>query len=187
MCQQLIFIRLRISIINSNEAKKSPSNWKAFGKDLEKIFHIFPIGFCSFKSVNNTSDMHRNLILEAFQKAMAQEKEIGLLSPSKSKAAQLLSDYIEQEFKFQFGERRLRDYFNAASQGEDIELKQKAVRDGLAKYLGHESYRDFSVSTSEEEKDLETEKPTDSLQNSRAYFLRNFFDRNRKTFLIILG
>lgn len=131
--------------------------------------------------------MHKNLILAAFEKAMAIDRESGILSPSKSKAAEVLSDFIEREERFQFGERRLRDYFNAASQGEEIDLKQRAVRDGLSKYLGYENYRDFIVRTSEEKKDPAIETSTDSFENSRAYFLRKFFDRNRTTILIILG
>lgn len=41
--------------------------------------------------------MHKNLILAAFEKAMAIDRESGILSPSKSKAAEVLSDFIERE------------------------------------------------------------------------------------------
>ncbi len=131
--------------------------------------------------------MHKKLILEAFGKAMGDDREIGISSPSKSKAAQVLSDFIEEEFKFQFGERRLRDYFNAALQGEEIELKQKAVRNGLAKYLGYEDYRDFLIRNSDTKKDPQNLKPVDSRDKGKAYFVAQFLKRNRTTLLIIVG
>ncbi|QAA82677.1 hypothetical protein EI546_13535 [Aequorivita sp. H23M31] len=130
--------------------------------------------------------MHSKLILEAFEKAMAIELETGILTPSKTSAAEKLSDFIEQEMNFQFGERRLRDYYNAASQGEDIELKQKAVRDGLAKFLDYADFSDFLIRNSEEKKVLEIEE-IGRTSKGRAFFLGSFFRRNRTTVLIILG
>lgn len=131
--------------------------------------------------------MHKKLILDAFEKAMATEMELGVLSPSKSKAAEQLSDYIDHEMNFQFGERRLRDYFNAALLGEDIELKQKAVRNGLAKYLGYEDFKDFLIRNTETEKDLQKEEMAETTQKFNAYFISSFLKRNRTTILIILG
>ena len=161
--------------------------WKLGGKYLEKNFHIFPERFCSFKALNNIGNMHKDLILKAFEKAMAAELEMGVLSPSKSKAAELLSEYIDQELNFQFGERRLRDYFNAASKGEDIELKQKAVRNGLAKYIGYEDFRDFLLKNSETES--ETEKDPDHLKSklNTSFSLVKFLKGNKTTLSIMVG
>lgn len=131
--------------------------------------------------------MHSKLILEAFEKAMVAEREMGILSPSKSKAAEMLSDYIQNEFNFQFGERRLRDYYNAASQGEEIELKQKAVRDGLSKFLGYADFSDFQIRTRVHKKVLQTENDLEVSKKTKTFFVGSFFRRNRTTVLIILG
>ncbi len=131
--------------------------------------------------------MHNRLILEAFEKAMATELEIGVLTPSKTSAAEKLSDYIDQEMNFQFGERRLRDYFNAASQGEEIELKQKAVRNGLAKFLGYEDFSDFQIRNSKDKKVLQNEKDSKTPEKKKPFSMGSFLGRNRTTVLIIIG
>ncbi len=130
---------------------------------------------------------HKNLILEAFKKATTYLVENGIQSPSKSGVAEVLSDYIEQECNFQFGERRLRDYYNEALKDEAIEIKQQAVRDGLAKYLGYEDFRDLLIRTTESKKDLQTENFAEIPQNGKAHFVAQFLRRNRTTVLIIIG
>lgn len=131
--------------------------------------------------------MHKKLILEAFEKAMTYEREQGVLSPSKSGAAEELSNYIEQEYNFQFGERRLRDYYNAACNGENIELKQQAVRDGLSRYLGYDDFGGFLKRYNEAKKDLLNDIRTEKTEIDVTSFLARFFRRNRTTVLIILG
>ena len=130
---------------------------------------------------------HKNLILEAFKKANAYLAENGILSPSKSGVAEVLSDYIEQECNFQFGERRLRDYYNDALKDEKLEIKQQAVRDGLAKYLGYENFRDLLIRSAETKKDLQTENLAETTDNAKAYFVTQFLRRNKTTILIIAG
>ena len=127
--------------------------------------------------------MHNDLILSAFKKAMDSLEEKGVVSPSKSAAAELLSDYIDAEFGFQFGERRLRDYYNAALKGEEIEIKQQAVRDGLSHYLGCNSFEKWLLKTNRIE--AESEIPQKK-KESHFYFILHFLRRNRTTFLITI-
>lgn len=130
---------------------------------------------------------HKDLILEAFKKAKSYLVEKGIQSPSKSGVAEVLSDYIEQECKFQFGERRLRDYYNEALKDEAIEIKQQAVRDGLAKYLGYENFRDLLIRYTETKKDLQNKTQSESIEKSKAFFVKQFLSRNKTTVLIASG
>ncbi len=129
--------------------------------------------------------MHSKLILEAFEKAIALEAEMGVVAPSKSKAAKRLSDFIDSEMNFQFGERRLRDHYNEALQGGQIELKQRAVRNGLAKFLDYRDYSDFQMRNGENKKFPPKENDLDSSETSRN-FMGTFFRRNRTTVIVII-
>ncbi len=128
--------------------------------------------------------MHKELILLAFQKGMLSLEEKGMAAPSKSAIAELLSDHIDVEYTFQFGERRLRDYYNAAIKEEEIEIKQQAVRDGLSHYLGYNSFEDWLLRTKRLE--IEEEKSTEETKNS-LFFLLNFLRRNRTTLIIAVS
>lgn len=97
--------------------------------------------------------MHNKLIKESFEKALQQEAERGILNPSKSRLATILSDYIEENQDFQFGERRLRDYYNEALAEAQVEIKQPAVLNGLSSFLGYNNYQDFVVRLTENKKD----------------------------------
>ncbi len=98
--------------------------------------------------------MHNRLIIECFEKALKQEEELGNLHPSKSRLATVLSDYIEAHQNFQFGERRLRDYYNEALADTQVEIKQPTVLNGLASFLGYEDYTDFVLRLKGNKKDL---------------------------------
>lgn len=130
---------------------------------------------------------HKDLVLESFKKANSFLVEKGVPTPSKTSVAELLSDYIDQECDFQFGERRLRDYYNEALKNEVVEVKQQAVRDGLAKYLGHKDFRDFLITTTEIETNLEDKTHTQTGLKGNSTFISNFIKRNRTTVLIIIG
>lgn len=97
--------------------------------------------------------MHNKLIKESFEKALQQEAERGILNPSKSRLATILSDYIEENQDFQFGERRLRDYYNEALAEAQVEIKQPAVLNGLSSFLGYNNYQDFVVRLTENKND----------------------------------
>lgn len=126
--------------------------------------------------------MHNTLIIQSFEKALLQEEEIGNSSPSKSRLATILSDYIQEQQGFQFGERRLRDYYNEALLRNPVEIKQPAVLDGLATFLGYDSYVDF-VSAFKKKKDiLPTNDPEKKGING---FKIKVFLRNHRTSLAI--
>lgn len=81
--------------------------------------------------------MHTSLLLKAFEKA---EKEIHSDKPTHM--AEHLSDFIYEQSRQQFGERRLRDHYTAVKKGNAIDLK-KFVANALSIYLGYESFEDF--------------------------------------------
>ncbi len=84
----------------------------SFGKPLEtfwkRISNRFDKCFVVLKLQKTNGFMHKELILLAFQKGMLSLEEKGMAAPSKSAIAELLSDHIDVEYTFQFGERRLR-------------------------------------------------------------------------------
>ncbi|WP_157418071.1 hypothetical protein [Aequorivita capsosiphonis] len=98
--------------------------------------------------------MHNRLITESFEKALKQEEERGNINPSKSRLATVLSYYIEENQDFQFGERRLRDYYNEALAATQVEIKQPAVLNGLSSFLGYSDYTDFVIRIKGDKKDL---------------------------------
>lgn len=127
--------------------------------------------------------MHSELILKSFQKAIVSLEEKGMASPSKSAVSELLSDYIEEVCDFRFGERRLRDFYNAALKQEEVEIKQQAVRDGLAQYLGFRGFEDWFV------KEQNGADADNSLVNdsTRPFtFIVLFLNRNKTTLLILV-
>lgn len=128
--------------------------------------------------------MHKELILLAFEKGMVSLEEKGMPAPSKSAIAELLSEHIDVVHNFQFGERRLRDYYNAALREEEIEIKQQAVRDGLSHYLGYKSFEDWLLKTNRlKMEDEEVSKEP----HSHLYFILQFLRRNKTTLLIAMS
>jgi hypothetical protein len=67
--------------------------------------------------------MHRELIIKAFEKMkVLHSKKTGIV-PSNSGTAKLLSDFIFENQKLPFGEKRLSDYLRFASD----EVKHEVV------------------------------------------------------------
>lgn len=127
--------------------------------------------------------MHKELLLAAFEKAKEKELKRGYKDPSKSSLASLLSDFIESEYQFQFGERSLRDYYNQAVEGNSIEIKQQKVLDGLSHYLGYSNYTDYLLKNAPESLGAsgeEREKPEYSSS------LKPFLKRNKMTLGVIV-
>jgi hypothetical protein len=82
--------------------------------------------------------MHNKLLIEAFKKAK-QETQTEKVYPR----AKLLSDFIFEDSREQYGERILREKFNEIEkQGSKIRLKKHA-QDALCRYLGYENYTEF--------------------------------------------
>lgn len=97
--------------------------------------------------------MHNKLIRQSFERALQTEEERGTINPSKSRLATMLSDYIEENENFQFGERRLRDYYNDVLAETQVEIKQPAVLNGLSSFLGYNNYQDFVLRFTADKKD----------------------------------
>jgi hypothetical protein len=108
--------------------------WKEPGKEFPQNFHGY---FVVLSHQTNRLTMHTSLLLKAFEKA---EKEIHSDTPTHM--AEHLSEYIYEQSRQQFGERRLRDHYTAAKKGDPIDLK-KFVADALSTYLGYENYEAF--------------------------------------------
>ncbi len=91
--------------------------------------------------------MHKEVIKSAFDKAKQEEQREGVKEPSNTSIAIRLSESIRKKTRFSFGERRLRDYYNAAlkEDNDDINIGQQKVLIGLCKYLGYKDYKDFLV------------------------------------------
>ncbi|KXN99117.1 hypothetical protein LS48_08610 [Aequorivita aquimaris] len=116
--------------------------------------------------------------------ALRQEEDLGNMNPSKSRLATVLSNYIDENQHFQFGERRLRDYHNEAMADEQVEIKQPAVLEGLASFLGYEDYTQFVIRIKEIKKDtstLEAEKKT-----AGDFRFKNFIRSHKISLAIIL-
>lgn len=86
--------------------------------------------------------MHRLLIVTAFAKAELKHTTRTGKSPSKTQQAQELSDYLMSQ-DFTYSERRLRDYYNAAVEGEHFAISTSPVVDLLSRYLDYATYQDF--------------------------------------------
>jgi len=117
---------------------------------------------------------HNNLVVAAFKKAKESLKENGVVQPSKKATAEILSDFIYDELNFQFGERRLRDYYNAALAEEEVAIAQQAVRDGLARFLGFENYTKWAVA----------QERTDLAPKKNPYPLAQYLGKNKTTLFI---
>lgn len=127
--------------------------------------------------------MHKELILAAFEKAREDEAKRGYNDPAKSSLATLLSDFIEAEFKFQFGERSLRDYYSQALAGNSIEIRQPRVLDGLSRYLRYVDYADYLLKNPGENRVASIEKEEKS---GNAASLKPFLKRNKTTLAIVV-
>lgn len=121
---------------------------------------------------------HEKLVLEAFEKAFSIQKSNGA-QESKKAAAELLSDYLDEHYQFSFTERRLRDYYTAAVNGEEVIVTQQTVRDGLANFLGAENYQTWAAPDDRSE----LAKPKFTLAFILAFFRRN----STTTSFIIIG
>lgn len=128
--------------------------------------------------------MHNKLIIESFKKALNEEEGRGNINPSKSRLAAVLSDYIEQHQNFQFGERRLRDYYNETLAGNKVEIKQPSVLSGLAIFLGYDDYTDFLIKLKAAEKSLLHNKP--EKKASKGFRIKTFLKNHKISLSIAL-
>ncbi|MEM6684242.1 MAG: hypothetical protein AAF617_00490 [Bacteroidota bacterium] len=94
--------------------------------------------------------MHRDLVLFAFKKAKKEVQEATGVTMSVTGLSKKISDYLMDEYHFQYHEKSLRNKYNIAVKEEMVELKS-SVANYLCRYLGYENYADFIL-----EKDKET-------------------------------
>lgn len=91
--------------------------------------------------------MHKKLLIKAFKKAKG---EIG--TDKVSPRAQHLSDFILEFSKEPYGERILREKFNALNKAGDKNVRlKKHAEEALSNYLGYEKFTDFVNENSDEE------------------------------------
>ncbi|MGH1384835.1 hypothetical protein [Kordia sp.] len=94
--------------------------------------------------------MHRELVLSAFKKARKEVKEETGVTMSITGLSKKISDYMMDECHFQYHEKSLRNKYNIAMKGEEVELKS-SVANCLCCYLGYENYAAFIVEKNNQE------------------------------------
>ena len=101
---------------------------------------LIPLLICRFNRVNKINDMQEKLLLEAFEKA---KNEVN--SDKVFTRARHLSEQIYEINQFTFGERSLTEkYKTIYSNPESYINLRKEVLEALSKYLGYDSFFDFS-------------------------------------------
>ncbi|MBV7268038.1 hypothetical protein [Winogradskyella luteola] len=91
--------------------------------------------------------MHNELLKKAFEKA-EKETETNRVSPR----AKLLSDFIFEDSREQYGEKSLRDKYAVATNNPESKIRlKKHAKEALSHYLGYEDYKDFLNANSERE------------------------------------
>lgn len=97
--------------------------------------------------------MHKILIIEAFNKAKKIRVDKGDLSPSLVSQSEDISNFVFVKKAFRLGERSFRDYYkdakNKLEEGEDININQLKVVEGLCEFLDFEDYKEFKSSLPE--------------------------------------
>ena len=134
--------------------------------------------------MEKTATVHNRLIRQSFEQALQQEEKRGNINPSKSRLATVLSDYIEEHQDFQFGERRLRDYYNEVLADTQVEIKQPAVLNGLASFLGYNDYHDFVLRLTENKKDLLPREPEEEVAETLR--IKTFLKKHKMSLAIAI-
>lgn len=120
--------------------------------------------------------MHRELLLNAFEKVERKLNSEGINSPSINQCAVRLSEIISETFPY--GDRRLRDFYKEAknSDGGAINIPQPQVLMALAQYLGYDNYNDFLVkNTIDEVKGRADEGKVPKKRNKLLLMLMSLF------------
>lgn len=88
--------------------------------------------------------MHKELVLNAFEKAKKEAEIATGIVPSITALSKHISDYMFEECKFQYHEKSLRNKYKLASSDTEtnIELKSGVVN-CLCQYLGYGNYAEF--------------------------------------------
>jgi hypothetical protein len=91
--------------------------------------------------------MHRDIVIEAFEKAKVEESKENGTEASVVKWAERISDYISNVGKFSYGERSLRNFYRDATgdKGNEVVINKPEVVQVLCQYLGYDSYVEYVV------------------------------------------
>ena len=122
--------------------------------------------------------MHKEVIIQVFEKAKAELIKNSGVEPSDAKCAKYLSDIVSEINEFAYGERSLRDLYKEAIKKDDIKIKQPQVVNALCNYLGYKNYQDLIIKNPYLSK-------TNLPKNFREQFI--FFLKNNKIVLFICG
>ncbi len=99
--------------------------------------------------------MHRELVLSAFKKAREEVKKATGVTMSTTGLSKKISDFLMDEYHFQYHEKSLRNKYNLALKEEKVALKS-SVANFLCRYLGYENYTAFIVEKDKEANPIET-------------------------------
>lgn len=109
--------------------------------------------------------MHKNLLIDAFEKTRNELEREGAKNPSMLQMSTHLSDVLEKQ-KVVFGPRSLQDHYKQASSidtEDDINLSVRVIK-GLCHYLGYDSYKQYllenhpSIDNNGEDKSIDKPK-----------------------------
>lgn len=101
--------------------------------------------------------MHKDLVLNAFEKAKRDAKEATGVNMSVTGLSKIISDYMMEECHFQYHEKSLRNKYKLAlkkDEDEEVELKS-SVANCLCCYLGYENYAEFILNKNQQENSAE--------------------------------
>ena len=90
-------------------------------------------------------NMHNKLIIMSFDRKKEEEEKESGRKLSDTTTAKLLSDFIFENQKFQFGERSLTNYYRSANNEneEEVIINRPEVVQALSAYLGYDSFKSF--------------------------------------------
>lgn len=117
--------------------------------------------------------MHKELIIQAFNKARGELINQGHHNPSNVKMAEELSSYVQEKEGFLLGERTYRDYYTDAlkTETEDVDIRQIKVVNGLCHYLGFDSYVNFKTDQLPEAKSGQSGRPKSLFQKHKLVII----------------
>lgn len=112
----------------------------------KRISIFIPLLICRFINHFKPNIMHRKLLLKAFEQA---KNEVN--SDKVFTRARHLSEQIYEINQFTFGERSLTEKYKAISGNPESDINlRKEVLEALSKYMGYNSFFDFSKAYEEE-------------------------------------
>ncbi|MDY0780961.1 hypothetical protein [Tenacibaculum sp. IB213877] len=122
--------------------------------------------------------MHQKIVEEAFSKIREEAQTKEGVKLSKTQASEYLSNLLNDEYKVQFGDRRLRDVLNNVT-----EIKQSDVLKALCNFLGHEDYQSYLKDKFPEKTKEQKDITTTEIKNRN---LNDFIERNKIVIIVVI-